>query len=230
MKFRDRVAHLLSCSLLLWRRRGGLLIGGMALATLVALAWYLLSGTASIRREVAAPPMLMLPPPPPPPPEPEKLPDPPPEKMQPVIEDIKPSPVDEAKDDTPTPSKDSDPITINGDAQAGTDVFGIGAGKGGGSSVGGLGGSSYARYVSSVLQQGLARDPRTRQLAFDDIRVDVWLGADGKVTRLQLVQGTGNARTDEAVLAMVRDLDQIDERPPASVRFPMRVSMKGRRP
>lgn len=218
-----------------WRSHGGLIIGALAIVVLAAIVWSLLSGTASTKREVAATPMLMLPPPPPPPPpEPEKLPEPQPDKVKPEVADIKPSAVDKPQDDSPSPSKDnSDPVTIKGDAQAGGDAFGVRAGSGGGSSGsgnGGVGNSTYSRYVSSVLQQALARDPRTRQLVFDDIRLDVWLAADGKTARVQLVQGTGNVATDEAVLAMVRDLDRIDERPPASMRFPMRVSMKGRRP
>jgi TonB family protein len=94
---------------------------------------------------------------------------------------------------------------------------------------GGLGSRPYASYVSNALQQAFARDQRTRQLAFEDIRIDLWLDADGKATRAQLVRGTGNAQTDEAVLAMVRDF-RADERPPGSLRFPMRMSIKGRRP
>lgn len=219
----------------LWRRHGGFIIGALAIVVLAAIVWNLLSGTASTKREVAVTPMLMLPPPPPPPPpppEPEKLPEPTPDKIKPEVTDVKPSAVDKPQDDAPSPSKDnSDPVTMKADGQAGNDAFGVRAGSGGGSSgTGGLGGSSYSRYFSTVLQQALARDPRTRQLVFDDIRIDVWLAPDGKTARAQLVQGTGNATTDEAVLAMVRDLDRIDERPPASMRFPMRVSMKGRRP
>ena len=94
---------------------------------------------------------------------------------------------------------------------------------------GGLGAGSYGRYVANALQLAFARDPRTRQLAFNDIRVDLWLDADGKATKALLVQGTGNAQTDEQVLAMVRDF-RADERPPAALRFPARVSIKGRRP
>ncbi|MGQ3130114.1 MAG: energy transducer TonB family protein, partial [Variovorax sp.] len=113
-------------------------------------------------------------------------------------------------------------------------AFGIQAGSGGGMSGtgggGGLGSGSYARYVSSVLQQALSRDPRTRQLVFDDIQIDLWLGADGKTARAQLVRGTGTPDIDEAVLALIRGLDRVDEKPPASLRFPMRVSMRGRRP
>ncbi|MGT2429771.1 TonB family protein [Cupriavidus basilensis] len=218
----------------LWRRWGGLLIGALVIVGLAVLVWRLLSDTASTRREVAATPMLVLPPPPPPPPEPEKLPEPEPEKIKPEVVEPKPADPQEApKDDAPpSPSKDlGDPVTIDGAAQAGTDAFGIQAGSGGGMTGGGggLGSRSYASYVSNALQQAFARDQRTRQLAFEDIRIDLWLDADGKATRAQLVRGTGNAQTDEAVLAMVRDF-RADERPPASLRFPMRMSIKGRRP
>jgi len=223
----------------LWRRWGGVAIGVAIFAALVALVWHLLADTASTRRVVADAPMLMLPPPPPPPPEPEKPPEPEPEKVKPEVVEKEPKPVEPLeppKDDTPpSPSKDlGDPVTMDATGQAGNDAFGIQAGSGGGMSGtgagGGLGSGSYARYVSSMLQQALSRDPRTRQLVFDDIQVDLWLGPDGKTTRAQLVRGTGTSDIDEAVLAMVRGLDRIDEKPPASLRFPMRVSMKGRRP
>ena len=221
----------------LWRRWGGVVIGLAIFAALVALVWHLLSDTASTKRVVADAPMLMLPPPPPP--EPEKLPEPEPEKIKPEVVEREPKPVEPLeppKDDAPpSPSKDlGDPVTMDSAAQAGNDAFGIQAGSGGGMSGtgadGGLGSGSYARYVSSLLQQALSRDPRTRQLVFDDIQIDLWLGADGKTTRVQLVRGTGTSDIDDTVLALIRNLDRVDEKPPASLRFPMRVSMKGRRP
>jgi protein TonB len=224
-----------------WRRWGGWAIGLAVVAALVALVWHLLADTASTRRVVADAPMLMLPPPPPPPPppEPEKPPEPEPEKVKPEVVEKEPKPVEPLeppKDDTPpSPSKDlGDPVTMDSAAQAGNDAFGIQAGSGGGMSGtgagGGLGSGSYARYVSSLLQHALSRDPRTRQLVFDDIQIDLWLGADGKTSRVQLVRGTGTPEIDEAVLTLLRGLDRLDEKPPASLRFPMRVSMRGRRP
>ena len=218
-----------------WRRWAGAAGGLLLAAALAALVWYLLSDTAATKREVAATPMLMLPPPPPPPPEPEKLPEPVPDKVVPQVSEAEPVPADKPMDDAPeSPSPDKgDPVTIDGAAQAGSDAFGIQAGRGGGMSGsgagGGLGAGSYGRYVANALQLAFARDPRTRQLAFNDIRVDLWLDADGKATKALLVQGTGNAQTDEQVLAMVRDF-RADERPPAALRFPARVSIKGRRP
>jgi len=76
----------------------------------------------------------------------------------------------------------------------------------------------------------LARDARTRNLVFSDLRVDLWLAGDGSVTRVQLAQGSGNGKTDELVLAMLNDIRALDERPPQSMRFPMRLTITGRRP
>ncbi|WP_261205775.1 energy transducer TonB [Variovorax sp. CY25R-8] len=222
----------------LWRRWGGWAIGAVLLALLAALVWYLLADTASQKRVVADAPTLMLPPPPPPPPEPEKLPEPEPEKIKPVTEpEPKPiEPLEPPKDDTPpSPTKDlGDPVTMDSAAQAGSDAFGIQAGSGGGMSGtgagGGLGSGSFARYASDQLQRALLRDPRTRSLTFDDIHIDIWLDVQGQIRRAQLVRSTGSTETDEAVLAAVRDLGRLDESPPPSVRFPMRVSFRGRRP
>lgn len=211
----------------MWRRWGGLAIGVAVLAVLVAFIWYMLAGTASTKREVAATPMLMLPPEPIKPPEPEKLPDPPPEKIKPEIQEPKPSPVDAPKDQAPSPDKPvGDPLTMNADAQAG--VGGILAGGGGGMVGGGGMAGSYSRYVANAMQQTLARDQRTRQLAFDDITIDIWLDANGKVVKTALVQGSAG-KVDDQVLAVLGEFHS-DERPSPSMRFPMRVVIKGRRP
>lgn len=219
-----------SSATLLWRRWGGYAIGALVLIVVVIAVWYMVSGTASTKREVAATPMLMLPPPPPPPPEPEKLPEPEPEKVEPEVAPVPtPNPL-EAPADSPTPSQDvGDAVTIDGAAEAGTDSFGIAAGKGGGSTGGGGGTGSFAGYISSALQQAYARDPRTRKLAFQEIRINIWLDADGKSTRVELAKSTGNSDIDEAVLAMARDF-RSDAKPPASQRFPLRLKIDGRRP
>jgi outer membrane biosynthesis protein TonB len=156
--------------------------------------------------------------------------------VEPKITEVEPTPVesmDKPMDDAaPSPSQDmGDPMTMNADAQAGTDGIAVGAGGGmTGGGGGGLGAGSYQRYISARLQQALTRDPRTRNLVFSDLRVDLWMAADGRVTKVQLAQGSSNDKTDELVLAMLREIQAVDERPPASMRFPMRVSMNGRRP
>ncbi|RSK74902.1 energy transducer TonB, partial [Pandoraea apista] len=94
---------------------------------------------------------------------------------------------------------------------------------------GGLGSRSYSAWLASSLQQAFGRDQRTRTLAFDDVRIDLWLDADGRATRAQMVRGTGNAAIDDAVLAMLRDF-RAEEKPPASLRYPLSMSIRGRRP
>ncbi|RSK89853.1 TonB family protein, partial [Pandoraea apista] len=93
----------------------------------------------------------------------------------------------------------------------------------------GLGSRSYSAWLASSLQQAFGRDQRTRTLAFDDVRIDLWLDADGRATRAQMVRGTGNAAIDDAVLAMLRDF-RAEEKPPASLRYPLSMSIRGRRP
>ena len=219
-----------------WPRWAAPAVGLLLLAAaLGALFWYLLvRDTASTRRPVADTPMLMLPPPPPPPPPPEQEPPPEPE---PEPEDLapEPEPLEEApqpsEEEAPTPDA-ADPVTMDTDAQAGTDSFGIQRGSGGGTSgsgAAGAGNAAYGRYLGYVLQQAIARDARVRRLAFQ-LQLDVWLTPEGEVRRVELVRGSGNPEADEAVLAAVRGFGRVDERPPPSLRFPARVLVQGRRP
>ncbi len=215
-----------------WRRWWPLVALVAGLALLVLALWYLLfKDPASTRRPVAEVPMVMLPPPPPPPPpEPEPEPEVKPEEQvmpEPEPLDEVPKPTEEA----PTPET-ADPVTMDADAQAGGDSFGIQSGSGGGRSGtggGGAGNASYGRYLGYVLQQAVARDDKVRRLAFQ-LTVNVWLDASGQLTRVELLRGSGNAEADERVLQAIRAVGRIDERPPATLDFPARVLVQGRRP
>jgi len=214
-----------------WRRWWPVAALIVGLAAVALLLWYLLfKDTASTRRPVAEIPMVMLPPPPPPPPpEPEPEPEVTPEEVMPEPEplDEVPKPTEEA----PTPDT-ADPVTMDTDAQAGGDSFGIQSGSGGGRSgtgAGGAGNASYGRYLGYVLQQAVARDAKVQRLAFQ-LTVNVWLDEAGQVTRVALARGSGNTEADEAVLQAIRAIGRIDERPPASLSFPARVLVQGRRP
>jgi TonB family protein len=197
----------------------------------VALWWLLFKGTASTRRPVVQPPMLALPPPPPPPPPPEKPPEPetPPEETVPEPEPLdQPTPAEEP---TPTPDN-ADPVTMDADAQAGGDSFGIQSGSGGGSSGvgrGGAGNASYGRYLGYLMQQAISRDARVKRLAFQ-LQVNVWLAPDGRLEKVELVRGSGNEEADLAVLDALRQIGKVDQMPPASLDFPARVLIQGRRP
>lgn len=208
---------------------------GIVLAVLLVLGvgmwWLLFKDTASTRRVVTPPPMLTLPPPPPPPPPP---PEKPPEPETPEDTVTEPEPLDEpipAEEPTPTPDT-ADPVTMDADGQAGTDSFGIQAGSGGGSAgvgSGGAGNATYGRYLGYVMQQAIARDPRLRRLAFQ-LQVNVWMESDGRLSRVELLRGSGNDEADAAVLEALRQIGRVDQRPPATLDFPARVRVQGRRP
>lgn len=216
------------------RRQLWITVGLCAAAAALLLAffaWLLTKDTASTRRPVNPPQMLALPPPPPPPPPPpEQPPEPetPPEETVPEPEPMEPVPSNEPE---PTPDT-SDPVTMDADAQAGTDSFGIRSGSGGGMSgtgPGGAGNASYGRYLGYVMQQAIARDDRVKRLGFR-LHVDVWMDPDGRITRVELNRGSGNDAADAAVVNVLRRLGQVEQRPPASLTFPARVLVQGRRP
>jgi len=217
------------------RRRQWLLTAALlavALVVLGVLFWWLLSkDTASTRRPVNQPPMLALPPPPPPPPPP---PEQPPEPETPPEETVpEPDPTEPTLAEEPEPAPEtSDPVTMDADSQAGTDSFGIAAGKGGGMSgtgPGGAGNATYGRYLGYVLQQAIARDQRLRRLGFR-LYVNVWMDPDGRITRVELSRGSGNDEADAAVVEALRGIGMVEQRPPASQTFPARVLVEGRRP
>jgi periplasmic protein TonB len=210
-----------------WRKwRGRLIAAAIALAVLY-LIWMMAGHHVGERR--SAPRIATITPlPPPPPPPKEKPPEP---KKEEIKEDV-PKPAEplkpiEAPKQAPELAKQ---ITINGPAQAGNDSFNIGAGEGGGmvGSGGGGGGSSYEQYLGYALQEAIQRDDRTKRLVFD-VRVNLWLSPDGGISRVVLVNSTGVASTDHALVDVLRGV-RIDTPPPPNLSMPVRVAMRGYRP
>ncbi|WP_144637834.1 energy transducer TonB [Bordetella genomosp. 13] len=201
--------------------------------------WRWANDMAGVQREapkVAA--IIPLPPPPPPPPPPEKPPEepPPPEEVpepKPVEE---PKPIDQPKPDDapPKPANDmANPMEMNTDAQSGSDAFNIGAGSGSGMSGtgggGGAGNGTYGQYMAYMLQKLLREDERTRSLVYR-LSVNVWLDTSGQITRVDMTKSSGDAEVDEKVVATLRALGRVDERPPASLPMPIRTTISSRRP
>nr|WP_255494769.1 energy transducer TonB [Luteibacter sp. Sphag1AF] len=100
----------------------------------------------------------------------------------------------------------------------------VGAGGGNGSGTG-----SYDQYLGYAIQQAVQRDERVNRLVFD-VRVDIWMDADGRLTRAQLVNSTGTPSTDDALAEALRAMPRLDTAPPSTTHFPLRVSIRGRRP
>ncbi|TCV91777.1 outer membrane transport energization protein TonB [Luteibacter rhizovicinus] len=199
---------------------------------IVGMIWHMAGSRVGVRRE--APRIATITPLPPPPPPPKEKP-PEPKKVEEEIKQTIDKPAEPMKPvDAPKPSNDvAKQVTINSDAQAGSDSFNIGAGTGGGM-VGSGGGSgsgtgSYDQYLGYAIQQAVQRDERVNRLVFE-VRVDIWMDPDGRLTRAQLVGSTGNQTTDDALAAALRAMPRVDAAPPSTTHFPLRVSIRGRRP
>lgn len=216
-------------------------IGALLLAV---LAWFIYTQlTASgvgVAVQAPSPQVVsMLPPPPPPPPPPPEPKEKPPEPT----EQPQPSPAEAPK----SPQQQAAPVSINAPAQAGTDSFGLSAGNGAGigspGSAGtclgtncgpGAGGNGmseafYRRYLSSALQERVQDDDKLSRLVFSaDFTLTVT--PEGRVSGVEFLSGRGRSDDETmkklgAILAAVRGLDP----PPAAMRFPQKVTVRGRR-
>ncbi|WP_277591043.1 energy transducer TonB family protein [Pseudomonas chlororaphis] len=209
----------------------GLLLGAGA----AWLLWQWANDMSGVRREAPkVPTIIPLPPPPPPPPEKPKEPEPPVEEKVPEPEPTpEPEQVKPEEEAPPSPVDDlANPMQMDGDAQAGSDAFNIGAGKGGGmagSGGGRLGNGTYSQFLAFTFQRVLRENPDLRNQAFS-LQTDVWLSAVGEITRVELVKSSGNPQIDTQVLAALRGAAHLTERPPASLTLPVRLSLQGRRP
>lgn len=186
------------------------------------------------RARIAKPPELVAikpivtPPPPPPPITP-----PPPMPKQEMMtqaplneQDTKP------QDKPPEPSPAlSTAITGNGPA----DGFGLGHAGSGGLGGGGSGGGRasqfgwYAREVVSAISDALRGNAATRDAVFN-IRVNVWLDATGRVTRVRLIDSTGNPTTDAALRGPVLAGVRLPDPPPDGMPMPVVMRLSAARP
>ncbi|KVN62337.1 TonB family protein [Burkholderia stagnalis] len=207
----------------------------LVLAGLAALVWRFASDTAGVKRAAAPQVTTVIPLPPPPPPPKQK---PPPEKVK---EEVK-MPVDKPTvapkpSETPKPS-DNQPkqMTMNADAQAGSDNFGIGAGDGSGMVGSGGGGrfgnASYAQYMVYVLQRAIEQDKGVQEAGGARFTgsLHLWLEPSGRIAKVTVAQSTGDAKLDAAVVAAVEALGKVDEAPPPATTYPVLVRLQGRKP
>lgn len=213
-------------------------LGLLALAAAGYGIWSLTNQTLGKAKK--APPSttaLLLPPPPPPPlPPPQEKPPEPTEVIKPVPTEV-PTPVPEK-----TPEADAAPAAVSIDAAptGAGDSFGLqGGGPGGmggagatGTGRGPAGGGVfsdgiYGRNLSSALQQRIQDEDAVNRQVFS-AEFSVWVDARGRVTRAELVRSSGNAKRDEKLVAVLQSVADLDA-PPASIRFPARVTVRGRR-
>lgn len=207
----------------------------VALALLLWLGWFLYQSMTGVHGVAVKeqPPVIsnLLPPPPPPPPPPPKPEEKPPEPTE------KPTP---SPAPSPTPDKAAPaPMQMNAEAQAGPGGIAAGSGTGSGapggtgtclSNCGGPSGAFsdgfYTRYLSGALQQRVQRESKVNRSVFT-ADFAIWISG-GRVTKAQLLQSSGDDRRDAILKSVIEEASGLDQ-PPASYKFPQRITVRGRK-
>ena len=204
------------------RYRIAIIVTGVVLAGIIAVAKLASSGGGSSRREsitmvsLPPPPPPMMTPPPPPPQDEQRM-------EQPMIKEEQPK---------EAPPKDEPPLGtgIKGD---GPDNFGL-SDKAGNGRIGGNNGNGskwgwYASQVQSRIQQALQQNRKTRTASLS-LEVRVWPDATGRINRAQLAGSTGDPTLDSALRDEVLTGLQLQEPPPEGMPAPITLRLTARRP
>ena len=206
------------------RYRVSIIVIGILLGGVVAIAKLASNGGGSSRHDSIT--IVSLPPPPPPPPQFTPPPPPPQDEQkmeQPMIKEDQPKAAEPPKDEPPIGTG------IKGDGPA--DSFGLGGGSGNGGPGGGNGGSKwgwYAGQVSSRIQSALQQNRKTRSASMN-VKVRVWPDPAGRISRAQVAGSTGDPALDAAISETLTGL-QLQEPPPTGMPAPIVLQIAARRP
>jgi protein TonB len=216
-----------------WLKRLPAILGGV-LTLLIAVGVYWLQGMfekpLQVKKQIQQITVIQPPPPPPPPPEqkppepepePEKVPEPEPE------EEPKPEP-DEAE------QPPGEELGVDAEGGAGSDGFGLVGKKGGRGLLGGSGGSSILWYGGQVkrrledeMQPLLAGTPAGK--AAYSVLLNIWVGADGRVSRAELASGSGKSEVDQSIRSALPKLRfALSKTPPENMPQPLKIKVTSR--
>lgn len=159
-------------------------------------------------------------------PEPEEVKE---EKIEEPEPEPEPEPSPEQADEPP-----AEDLGVDADGSAGSDGFGLAARKGGRSILGGGGGNAILWYggqikrqVEDGLQSLLADTPATK--SGYSVIVEVWIGADGRVTRSELNSSSGKPEVDQALRAALPRLRaSVGKPPPDNMPQPVKIRLTSR--
>lgn len=210
------------------RRINWPVVGAVAVLAAVLAATFLRPASVSERQREDKTVRVVLPPPPPPPPPPEVVQEKPPEPT--------PTPMDQPVEATPPPPDAPSEPTVGDSALtaregAGPSNYGLARGDGSGTRIGGRPGGgdggfgAYGelsrREVTQAVQgeRDLSRGRYSAQLA-------VTVDAEGRITSVRLLRGTGDARRDAALQRALTGL-KLSRRPPDGLPV-MRIELNAR--
>jgi len=207
-----------------WMRWGGVLLG-VAVAVMLGLLLkdFLGSGKPVRKQEIQQ--LTLIKPPPPPPPE-QKPPEP--EVKKEVVE--LPDPEPEPQADEPPPGPD---LGVDAEGTGDGDGFGL-LGKKGGADLLGSRGNPWAWYdamvneaVTSAFQEALAREKELRDRKYRVV-VKIWIGANGKISQVALVDSTGDPKVDELLKKVLQGVEALRGAPPADMPQPLKIRVTSR--
>ena len=217
-----------------WLRHLPVIIG-LVLAVAIAVAVYYLQDMfqkpAQPKKQMQQITMIQPPPPPPPPPPPEvKPPEPEPEPEKLPEPEPEPEPTPEPEPEQPA----GEELGVDAEGSAGADGFGLIGKKGGRGLLGGSGGSAILWYGGQVkrsledaLQKKLA-DSSARATAYT-AQLNIWIAADGSVSRAELATSSGKADVDQALRAALPTLRfSLPKPPPANMPQPLKIRVTSR--
>jgi protein TonB len=210
------------------RRINWPVVGAVAVLAAVLAATFLRPASVSERQREDKTVRVVLPPPPPPPPPPEVVQEKPPEPT--------PTPMDQPVEAAPPPPDAPSEPTVGDSALtaregAGPSNYGLARGDGSGTRIGGRPGGgdggfgAYGeltrREVTQAVQgeRDLSRGRYSAQLA-------VTVDAEGRITSVRLLRGTGDARRDAALQRALTGL-KLSRRPPDGLPV-MRIELNAR--
>lgn len=212
-----------------WRRRVRQLGLAVVVAALIGGAVLLVQGLGGEAQRPARQVTKITiipdtPPPPPPPPKEQPKPEPKEAPKQVKLDAPKPQ-------DVPKPQAD-EPIKMEGEAGDGPSPFAAGpvTQEYTGGEIGAGNGMQFAFYtnllqrrIQNALQQAAA-------LKGADFRVvvRVWLDADGRLTRSELADSTGDGALDAALRTAMAEVPAVGEAPPAGMPQPVRIRVTNR--
>ncbi len=204
---------------------------GVLLVLIIAAAIYYLQGQfekpAQTKKQVQQIVVVQPPPPPPPPPE-EKIPEPEPEPIEePEPEEEPESFPDESDADAPA----GDDLGLDAEGGAGSDGFGLLGKKGGRGLLGGTGGSTILWYGGQVKRsleeelQVLLAGTNARKVNYS-VLLNVWIGADGRISRAELANSSGKVDVDQSIKAVLAKLRiAVGKPPPENMPQPLKIKL-----
>ena len=142
------------------------------------------------------------------------------------------------KEPEPAPEQSEEPageeLGVDAEGGAGSDGFGLIGKKGGRGLLGGSGGSAILWYGGQVkrgleeeLQKSLADSPASK--ASYSVQLQVWVNADGSVSRAELVNSSGKPEVDKAIRVSLAGIRfTLPKPPPENMPQPLKVRVTSR--